>query len=236
MLDFLYPAGPPIEYERPGIEVREDLSVCRSSRPVDSLVHQRMNNYLYPAGAVKSVYAHASEKTTKHWKTLVNGFGFWSEKSGESGSQEKLQMNGSASSDSKPTASGPGSQPSTGLAPSPATETSSSQESTPQARLSASTGNSTGSITDLVGRFAPKSSDLLLDLSTLRKAFPRKSYIPPPPRGSCAVAGIVRLRGKAAVAVFDVLAWYDPATNQHRLVYASCQRVIPLKEYPRGGP
>lgn len=236
MLDFEYPYGPPPEYERPGIEVREDLSVCRSSRPVDPLVHRRMNSYLYPAGAVKSVYAHAREKTMKHWNTLTTGFGLWNEKTGESGSQEKLQVHGSASSGSKPATSGPRPQPPAGLAPSPAAETSASQESTTsQARLPSSLGNSTGSITDIVGRFAPKPSDLLLDLSAFRKAFPRKSDIPPTPRGMVSIAGVVRLQGKAAVGIFEVYAWYDPATNQHRLLSTKFRRIIPREQYPRGG-
>jgi hypothetical protein len=242
--DFIFPSGPPLEYERPGIEVREDLSVHRTTRPVDQFVHQKINNLLTPAGAVTSVYAHATEKATKHWKTLKSAAGFQSAANNESGSSSKFQITGSASDGSKPTAAGSSLQPSTGSAPTSPTETAPSQQSIAPAGLSAaSQGNmSSGPINDLFGRFSPSlpsslppSSDLLLDLSTFRKTYKRTPLRIDPPRGTCVIQGMMKVIGTRAVATMDVTALYDPATGKHIIVRLQARHIIDRVQRPLGG-
>ena len=67
-LEFKFPDGPPPTYERPGIELTEDLEWRKATRPVDLSHHQRLTRLLYPKDVANALYNDTTKKARGLWK------------------------------------------------------------------------------------------------------------------------------------------------------------------------
>jgi hypothetical protein len=244
-LDIIFPSGPPLEYEQPGFELREDLSIVRTTRPVDQVHHAKLNNLLIPAGAATSLFSHATEKIKMHWSSFKGALGSQNETKKGAGFPPELPPALLSSAASPSTTSGSPLQPPISHAPTSPSENATAKEPVSHTRLSThSQGHTTvSSIFDLFSQFVtsplsylPPSSDLLLDLSTLRKTYKPQPMKIEPPRGHCVVTGMVRVVGSRSVATLDVMALYDPASQTHKVMGINVKHFLDHQQFPRGGP
>ncbi|KAF2869524.1 hypothetical protein BDV95DRAFT_577595 [Massariosphaeria phaeospora] len=234
-LETKFPDGPPVEFERPGIEITEELTARWSTRPVNEIHHRRLSNILVPTAAANSLYGDTRVKVSRKWRELKRYVGWdvkpqstapWTLVTGVPDSPSTGSHSPRAA-----TANSPAGSP---LAPSTTNDhqaqsapptPSSQKESTPA--LSSSPD-------------APKRINIVLpNLSFFRRSF-QKQYHPlrdmQPPRGTFIMHGLIEIIGTKARMTVDVAAVYDPKTARYIMLTAKMRSLTDLKQVPKGGP
>jgi hypothetical protein len=234
-LEVKFPDGPPVEFERPGIEITDDLTVRRGTQPVDPVSHFRLTNALFPTVVANSLYADSKLKLTKQWVSWKNYLG-WEATDKQSQLSRILTPPvlpspppANAPSPTSPTVSGSVTAPT----PSNGTQQASSPPSTspPQKSDTAATPY----VLPLPG---PK--DIALDLSTFHKTFTKEIRVElakiEPPRGSFLISGLIEVRGTRAKMTLDVVAAYDPKAGKYVMIRLHPRSVTDFRQVPKGGP
>ncbi|KAE8833007.1 hypothetical protein PTNB73_09592 [Pyrenophora teres f. teres] len=222
-LEFKFPDGPPIEYERPGIELTENLEWRKATRPVNSNHHDHLKRLLYPKEVANALYNDTSNKAKGLWKGFQVYMG-WHQESKTDTVQQLVQRIAAnpQSSASQPTT--------TTLDPASTSSTDSQQPS-----ITPSSAPIDGSPKDL-GFVLPEPKKLTLDLSRFRADFQRAFTPSPPPlpRGVFYVIGLIEVYGDRARISFSVIAIYDPRQAKYVRLHAQEYNSLEHNQRPKG--
>ncbi|EDU50784.1 predicted protein [Pyrenophora tritici-repentis Pt-1C-BFP] len=198
-LEFKFPDGPPVEYERPGIELTENLEWRKATRPVNFSHHDRLKRLMYPKEVADALYNDTTNKVKGLWKGFQVYMGWHQESKSDTVQQlvQRIAANPQSSA----------SQPTT-TTPDPASASSTDSQ---QPSITTSSAPIDGPPKDL-GFVLPEPKKLTLDLSRFRAEFQRafKPSPPPLPRGVFYIIGLVEVYGARARSTFSVIAIYDP--------------------------
>jgi hypothetical protein len=243
-IEIKFPDGPPIEYERPGIEITEDLEVRKATRPVPELHHQRINHALLPTAVASSLYADGRVKVARSWSDFRSYMG-WEDESTKKNkealakilSSQPLYPNPNAASP-KPTPSTPDSTPTpsaTGAPQQQPANPASTPTPSPQKEQAISALGGTG-----LDRFLPAlppPTNLTLNLTGFRMNLMKKhkQYTMSPPRGTFIVSGLIEIIGDRARMTLDVSAYYDPKQGKYVFLKAQLRNITDYRQYPKGG-
>ena len=226
LIDLKFPDGPPPEYERPGIELTEELEWRKATRPVEHAHHQRLDQLLYPTGASTAIYQDTKRRVSLTWNSLKTYMG-WEGTPQAGTAQDVVQR---VFANPPVTTSSGASTPTPSPAPSSPTK-----EVSQQSTASASPGETR---TKDAGFMLPDPKSLTLDLnqfrSDLRRASkPQHMY---GPRGTFAVIGLVEVWGDRARVTLNVTAFYDPKQGRYVALQGRVWNLVSLRQSPRGGP
>ncbi|KAF1839972.1 uncharacterized protein K460DRAFT_371935 [Cucurbitaria berberidis CBS 394.84] len=228
-IEFKFPDGPPVEYERPGFELTEDLEWRKATRPVEDIHHQRLNKVLFPTEVANALYQDTKRKVEISWRDFRAYLG-WEQKSEPDTVQQLVQRIGaSPPSPSSRTVSTSTASPNP-LPTSPVNETQ-------QPTTSPSAAPADGLAKDL-GFVLPDPKKLTLDLSQFRQDF-RKAFKPyqmQSPRGTLLVLGLIEVYGDRARMTLNVTAAYDPKQGRYVSLKAGVWNLVEHRQAPRGGP
>jgi hypothetical protein len=241
-IEFKFPDGPPLEFERPGVEITDELTIRKTSRPVNEISHHRLTNILFPSAVANSLYADSKTKLGRTWVDLKVYMGWEQPKKNKTHLQQMI----AALPPNHPPFT-PQSTPST--TPSPASSTPppttsgalppSSEPSAPAKEPTSPIGEDPAYY-DRFGLSLPKPTALTLDLSTFRNTFSkehRKNVMKlQPPRGTFMVSGLVEIIGERARMTLDVAAAYDPKLGKFVMLQAKLRTLTPYRQDPKGGP
>ncbi|KAF2261827.1 hypothetical protein CC78DRAFT_619021 [Lojkania enalia] len=244
-----FPDGPPIEYERPGIELTEDLEFRRATRPVHDMHHKRLANLLVPTAVANSVYADSKMRLGKQWQAIKKYFG-WGESKQDKNTPMQITVTPTPSSAlQEPVPKPPPTTPSKVPASTPPDSETQQQQTPPSAAPSESLDSKQPAAPledpfyELKGFKLPSpSAAVTIDLSAFRQTF-RKNYKPPwtnvmddPPRGTFVVSGLIEIIGDKAKMTLDVSAAYDPKIGKFVALAAKTRSIVDYKQKPKGGP
>jgi hypothetical protein len=228
-IEFKFPDGPPIEYERPGIELTEDLEWRKATRPVEDIDHQRLNRILFPTEVANALYQDTTKKAAKSWKYLKIYMG-WDEESKTETIQQLVQRIG-ANPRSSPNAVAPS------ASTTPSALSTSPAKDTQQPGASPSIAPVDGPAKDL-GFILPDPKKMTLDLSQFRADF-KKAFKPYPlqaPRGTFMVMGLIEVYGDRARMTLNVTAAYDPKQGRYVSMKGVVWNYVEHRQHPKGGP
>lgn len=226
-IDITFPEGPPVEYERPGIVLTEDLTLRKGVQSVDSRHHEKLANVLMPTAVADSVYSDMKRRLHYQWLGLKRYAGFEVKQS-----PVENMMRGLPSPPSKATSA---TQPTVGSttlgAPTAADAEKQAQPLTPSAPT-------IGTLTNLAAILPDPEQAPTMKLSHLRNMMRRhrKHVDHTPPRGTILVTGLIELIGNRAKLVLDVTACYDPSMARYVRVDIDIRSAKRAKQGPRGGP
>lgn len=225
-IEFKFPEGPPIEYERPGIELTEDLAWRKATRPVNHIHHERLSRLLFPAEVASALYQDMTSKTGKMWKNFKISMG-WDEGSQTETVQELMRRMGS-----KPRS--PASATSVTATPG---QLATSVNDTQRPSASSAKDTPDGLAKD-TGFSLPNSKSMTLDLSRFRAEFKKafKPYQLPAPRGTFIVVGLVEIHGTRARMTINVTAAYDPKQGKYVSINGAEWNFREHHQRPKGGP
>jgi len=224
-IEVKFPDTTPNEYEQPGIELLEDGTLRKATRPVDSTVHHRLNRLFYPKEAAKAMYNSTTSKLGSSWKGFKVYMG-WSPESKTETVQELVQrISANPRSSANPTTSVTSRPFSTSATP------------TQQPGASPSVAPVDGATKDL-DRVTIDPKKFTLDLSQFQADFRRtfKPYPHPVPRGAFVVMGLVEVYGERAKITVSVHAVYDPKQGRYVGVSAVPYNFVEFRQSPKGGP
>ena len=192
-LEFFYPNGPPIEYDRLGIEITDNY-VAILERPVDPRKVRRLQRVLYPETALKALWDSSS---TLGRMELARLKASWN--SGEESNQSQSQ----ALSDIQ----------NMGQIGGKGDATSATKQVAASSTPSASTTNkSERPLLSLLPDLPQPSKELRHAIGHFRSAYAQNLKIDfEPPRGALLVGGMVELVGSKRKTVLDVTAVFDPS-------------------------
>jgi hypothetical protein len=239
-IEFSFPDGPPLEFERPGLELTDELTLRKSSRPVNEVSHLRLTNILFPTAVANSLYADSKKKLGRTWVDFKVYMGWEQPKKSMSQLQQMLAslppnhppFSPQATASTTTSPASPTTPPPTGGALQPS---SSEKESTPSTNA-----GSDPTYHDRFGLALPKPTATILDLSTFRNTFSkehRKNMMKmQPPRGTFMVSGLVEIIGDRARMTLDVAAAYDPKMGKFVMLQAKLRTMTPYRQDPKGGP
>ncbi|KAF2468069.1 uncharacterized protein BDR25DRAFT_326858 [Lindgomyces ingoldianus] len=248
-IEIKFPDGPPIEFERPGIEISDHLTYRWTTRPVDEFHHQRLNNLLFPKSVANSIYADSKKKAESSWIEFKNLIG-WGNKKTETKQTTKPQLlthppttpnnpepqHAGQKSTPSPPPDSPSDSPSP---PSPASETRPESSSQPPSQKEPTASSTLDNPAyERFGLALPSPKTLTLDLSTFRQALQREwqPYKIQPPRGTFIVHGLVELMGERAKMTLDVTATYDPSMGKFTMFTGRIRSITDYRQDPKGGP
>jgi hypothetical protein len=222
-----FPDAPPPEFERPGIELTEDLEWRKATRPVASVHHFRLKNIMYPTVVGNALYQDVKRKAQLSWKGFRAQMGFGEQPAPETAQSlvQKVLANPTlppgAAVSSTPTAT-------TRSPPAPvAPDSKQSTESTP----------SVDSKANELGFVLPNPRTLTLDLTKFREDFRKNNKITMmPPRGSFGVFALIEIHGSRQKLTLNIQAAYDVKQCRYVALKAAVFNSIELKQSPKGGP
>jgi hypothetical protein len=222
-IEVKFPDGPPIEYERPGIELTEDLEWRKATRPVEELHHQRLAKLLYPSAVSTAIYQDTKRKAAVSWRSFQSYLG-WEVKAEPTTVKQVIQK---VLAD--PAAPSP---PGTSAAPAASDSTASAA---PDNKQPAETDSP---LAKDVGFALPDPKKLTLDLTQFRQDFRKavKPYAMQPPRGTFVVMGLIEVYGDRARMTLNVSAAYDPKQGRYVSLQAAVWNLVDHRQRPRGGP
>ncbi|KAF1830212.1 hypothetical protein BDW02DRAFT_573261 [Decorospora gaudefroyi] len=238
-LEIKFPDGPPIEYERPGIELTEDLEWRKATRPVEAVHHHHLNRILYPTEAANALYTDTTKKARKSWKDFKVYMGWEEAPKTEIWKQfvkridTQLQSSRSASASSTTTT--PDVDPNPNPNPNPLAK--SSAKDTQQSAASSSAPPA-GDVSKDMRLILPDPKKMTLDLSQFREDFKKafRPYPKPLPRGAFLVMGLIEIHGTKARMTINVGAAYDPKQGCFINLQGSVYHYAEHRQSPRGGP
>jgi hypothetical protein len=224
-IEFKFPDTAPDEYERPGIELTEDLEWRKATRPVEAPHHHRLNRILYPKEAANALYHDTTKKAGRAWEDFKIYMG-WSQESKTEAVQQLVQR----------IAANPQSSvnKTTSIIPSPF---STSAKDTQQPGVPPSAAPVDAPAKDLNGLLLPDPKKLTLDLTQFRSDF-RKSFKQYPlvvPRGAFMVLGLIEIYGERAKLTLNVHAVYDPKQGRYVGMHFTPWNFVELRQLPKGG-
>jgi hypothetical protein len=225
-IEIKFPDGPPLEYERPGVELTEDMEWRKTTRPVEVVHHQRLNKVLFPTEVSTALYHDTKHKVQLSWQAFRAYLGL-SQTSESETVQSVIQQAFSKS----PSPSSPG------VASNPAA-TSPSASAAPDSKEATDAASTLSSQVKELGFALPDPKKLTLDLTNFRKDF--RKYAKPSglslPRGSFIVLGMVEVYGDRARITLNVVAAYDPKQGRYVSLTAGIWNIVPHGQSPKGGP
>jgi hypothetical protein len=225
-IEIKFPDGPPLEYERPGVELTEDMEWRKATRPVEVVHHQRLNKVLFPTEVSTALYHDTKHKVQLSWQAFRAYLGL-----GQTSESETVQSVVQQAFSKSPSTSSPG------VASNP-TATGPSASATPDSKEATDAASTLSSQVKELGFALPDVKTLTLDLTNFRKDF--RKYAKPPgvsvPRGSFMVIGLVEVYGDRARITLNVVAAYDPKQGRYTSFSASIWNVVPHAQGPKGGP
>lgn len=222
-VEIQFPNGPPVEYERPGIELTENLQWRKATRPVEDAHHRRLERVLYPKEATDALYKDTTRKAEKAWKNFKIYMG-WDQESKSETVQELFQR---ISTNRQPTGE------STSIAPN---TFSASANDTQRPGASPSPAPVDGPAS--IGFDLPDPKSMTLDLTQFRADF-AKTYRPivlQPPRGAFIVRALIEIYGDRARLTLNVSAVYDPKQGRYVQMSVVPWNYVEHYQPPRGGP
>jgi len=221
-----FPDGPPIEFERPGIELTEDLEWRKTTRPVEELHHKRLTKLLYPSEVTKALYQDTKRKLDTNWKSFRAYVG-WEAKAEPETVRDVIQRVVTT----PPSASGPA-PPSASSPPSAqaAAATDTKQPTDPASPLDNATKH--------VWFALPDPKKITSDMSQFSTDFRKttKPYTIQAPRGTFVVLGLIEVHGDRAKMTLNVTAAYDPKQGKYVGLSAALWNLKDHRQRPRGGP
>lgn len=240
-LEIKFPDGPPIEYERPGVEVTEDLALRWTTRPVEESHHRRLNNALFPTAVANSLYADTKVKVIRSWNDFRTYIGF------EDKSQERRKSLSQILTSpplppkpNSPTSTTPSGSSSDTTPSASNTQQSETQASPPPSQKDPTT-QALGKNTSLE-RFLPSlppptnmTPNLVVFWLNFRKEMQKNLVHIQPPRGTFMVSGLVEIIGDRARMTLDVAAAYDPRIGKYVMLRAKMRSITEHRQYPKGG-
>jgi len=226
-----FPDGPPVEYERPGYELTDELNFRKTKRPVEEVHHRRLSSVLAPTATATSLFMDTKRRADRSWRGFKEYMG-WKETA------------------NSPTAQGFFTQmpapPSSPKSPAP---TTASTTSTPPSESSAagdaetkdltSTSPPGKGITERFGAALPDPTVVpTMNLAYFRAMFRKnnKQTNMSPPRGTFMVGGLIEIIGERAKMTLDVAAFYDPKVGRYVMLKARVRSITDYKQSPKGGP
>ncbi|EMD63288.1 hypothetical protein COCSADRAFT_38149 [Bipolaris sorokiniana ND90Pr] len=221
-VEIQFPNGPPVEYERPGIELTENLEWRKATRPVEDAHHRRLERVLYPKEATDALCKDTVRKAEKAWKTFKIYMG-WDQESKSETVQELFQR----ISTNRQSTGGP-----TSIAPN---SFSASANDTQQPGASPSPAPVDGPAS--IGLDLPDPKSMTLDLTQFRADF-AKTYMPivlQPPRGAFIVRALIEIYGDRARLTLNVSAVYDPKQGRYVQMSAVPWNYVEHYQSPKGG-
>ncbi|KAL1794654.1 hypothetical protein ACET3X_006470 [Alternaria dauci] len=225
-IEFKFPDTMPEEYERPGIELTQDLEWRKATRPVEAPHHHRLNRTLYPKGVATALYHDTTKKAAKAWTDFKIYMG-WSQESQTEAVQQLVQrISANPQSALNKT---------TSINPGPLSTTAKDTQQ-PGATPSAAAPVD-GPAKDLNSLLLPDPKKLMLDLTQFRTDL-RKSHKPPleVPRGAFLVLGLVEIYGERARLTLNVSGVYDPKLGRYVGMQFAPWNFVELRQRPKGGP
>jgi hypothetical protein len=229
-IEVRFPDGPPVEYERPGYELTDELNFRKTTRPVDEIHHRRLNSVLAPTATATSLYMDVKRRADMSWREFKKYLG-WKE-TAPTAQRILTQMPAPPSSPNSPAPT----TASTTSTPPPAA--SSSGDSQTKDSRSTSPSPSKG-ITERFGASLPDPTVVpTMDLAYFRAMFRKnnKQTNISPPRGTFMVGGLIEIIGERAKMTLDVAAFYDPKTARYVMLKARVRSITDYKQSPKGGP
>ena len=229
-IDIIFPDGPPIEYERPGVELTENLEWRKATRPVEEAHHHRLNKVLHPSTVTVELYQDAKRKAKRLWKTSRVYMG-WEEAS-KPQSTPLLAQKACADQQAPPTPAV------SSASATPNSLSASSSKDTNQPTPSSSTAPVDSALKNL-GFLVPDPKSFLLDLSQFRQDVYKKSIRGPqlaPPRGSIVLRGLIEVYGERARMTYFVSAHYDLKRGSFKIRSFFPFNRIENRQSPKGGP
>jgi hypothetical protein len=224
-IEVRFPDGPPLEYERPGFELTEDLSFRKTTRLVDPLHHKKLANVLIPTTVANSVYSDLKRRTYSLWLDLRKYAGFEVKGSPVQNMFRGIPPPGmSTSTTQTPVA------PST---PAPTVPADAEKQAQPP-----SPSIPTNSALEKLGLTLPDPGQVpTMNLAYFRLMLMknRKPMNIEPPRGTFIVSGLVELIGDKAKMTLDVTAVYDPNIAKYVMLNLKIRSMTKYKQHPRGG-
>ncbi|KAF2482280.1 hypothetical protein BDY17DRAFT_298259 [Neohortaea acidophila] len=238
-LDISFPDGPPLEYERQGIEIGDGF-VAWSTQKVDAEKQWRTQRALVPKAAASGIWAASKVMAGIQWRRVKQYLG-WEEVNPMSVEERfRLAIAMSQREDDKsrrPKQTSPGTPT---AAPNAAASTATTNPITPpKSNLPWHLPNVKLPYAD---PDADTSSSPPLDITIARHVFsatlsklwnPKKAEAP---RGTFLVEGIVEVNGGTGKVIFDVSGFYDPRANKFVNINAGIRKVKRWKQRPKGGP
>ncbi|KAF2636368.1 hypothetical protein P280DRAFT_378860, partial [Massarina eburnea CBS 473.64] len=229
-IDVVFPDGPPIEYERPGYELTDELTFRQTTQDVHELHHQRMKNLLVPTAVAHSVYQDSKSRADGLWQGFKNYLG-WQETSKPDAAQ-KLLTQFPMPPPSSPKSPAPSTTASSTASPPPAPSTAedSAKPSTTPSPLS-------NPANERFGLALPDPTKVpTLNLSHFRRTLHQhhKQTHMSAPRGAFFVRGLIEIVGERAKMTLDVTAAYDPKLGKYVMLSVRLRQVKDFHQRPRG--
>ncbi|KAK3208537.1 hypothetical protein GRF29_77g1000491 [Pseudopithomyces chartarum] len=222
-IEIKFPDGPPLEYERPGIELTEDLTLRKTTRTVHELHHKKLANILMPTNTLTSVLYDMKRRTLASWESLCNYTGL-SESSHSQDVVKKLFVTPATSDHPIQTPVAPN-------APALPSPTGTEKQAAPPSPANPAL--------DKLGLSLPDPKQVpTMDLSYFRHTLRRnkKPMAIEPPRGTFIVSGLIEIIGDRAKMTLDVTSLYDPSIGKYVMLQARVRSMTQYKQKPRGGP
>ncbi|KAG9199664.1 hypothetical protein G6514_008219 [Epicoccum nigrum] len=224
-IEFKFPDGPPIEFERPGYELTEDLEWRKTTQDVDATHHVRIMRLLQPTATATALYKDTKRKVGQAWNNLSVYMG-WTEKIEPLTVQQVMQQTKNPSTPSPPAVS---STAASSVSPF-GTLPGASQRPAAQ-----SPSSGAGSEKEL-GFVLPDPKSLTLDLGQFRQDLRRKvAPVPHMPRGCFLTKALIEVHGEKARVTFNLQAVYDPKFGRYVTVTPSVWNFSKHRQAPKGG-
>lgn len=235
-LDFIFPNGPPLEYERAGIEISED-HVAWTKKAVSQTNHHRLKRLLWPSAAFSAIYHTSQHVFNNHVELVKKQFG-------KSTDLESTVAQQGGKHEERPRAQGK-TQP---IPEEDMPEEKLGEASRDAAKVPKTPDEHVDFKVARPGDLARSKENVQIpELSDMPqpKAFPafqralRKYWKPikkEVPRGMVLITGLVEVSGTKSRAMMDVNAIWDPSIDRFVEVDAEIKYIQPRKQAPRGGP
>ncbi|KAK7191773.1 hypothetical protein PSPO01_02222 [Paraphaeosphaeria sporulosa] len=226
-IEVKFPDGPPLEYERPGIVLTEDLTFRKGAQLVDPIHHRKLTNVLMPTAVANSVYADVKRRLYGQWLDFRKYAGFQVKQSPVENMFKGLSPPpGTATSATQPPVG-----PSTAGAPAATDAEKQAQPIAPS--------TPTNPALEKLGLTLPdpgQAPTMNLAYFRLMLMKNRKPMPVEPPRGTFVVTGLVELIGDKAKMTLDITACYDPNMAKYVMLNTRIRSMTKYKQQPRGGP
>lgn len=216
-LDIIFPEGPPLEYERSGLEITDE-HLAWTTRTVTSRNYQRFQKAIWPEAAFWATFATMKEIAQTHYRQARQVFGIDDE--GNEGHP--------APADAKK-------KPAT-----PAADASSNSKRTqsklpPSGSKSASATSTTEQNAGWIDISPPSANSAALQTFMHNFTKQYRGFKMEPPRGSVVLKGMISVVGDKGRMTFNVIAFYDPKTEQYVGMGAQVNSFSRKVQRPRGG-